>query len=152
MSIDWMSIGAPFWWLLIALVLLFIESMAPGLVVIFFGLSAATVALICQVFDPPLAVQLICFMGFAFVYLFALRNIFKTIFRGKSVQNGPGDEYIGSTCTVSEAIAPDAPGKVELHGVSWNAESEQTIDVGSIVRVIDRDNLTVFVELRSTQE
>ena len=46
---------------------------------------------------------------------------------------------------VISAIAPHAPGKVELNGTHWTAEADDDIPAGARVKVTEKDNLTLKV-------
>jgi membrane-bound serine protease (ClpP class) len=51
---------------------------------------------------------------------------------------------VGEIGIVKKALAPE--GKVFVHGELWNARSEQTIEEGKKVRVINVMNLMLEVE------
>jgi inner membrane protein len=134
-------------WFIIGLCLCLIEFVAPGLVFIFFGIGALIVSGICMVFSISLTAQLLIFLVTSFACLAFLRKHFSTIFSGgvkdekKIIEN-----YTGEKVVVKERISPSCPGKVELFGTLWNAESASSLEPGDIAEVIERKNLVLIVK------
>lgn len=134
-------------WFIIGIGLCLIEFAAPGLVFIFFGIGALIVSFICMAFTLSLTAQLLIFLITSFACLAFLRKRFKTIFTGgvkdekKTMEN-----YAGEKVVVKERISPSGPGKVELFGTLWNAESESSLEPGDIAEVTERKNLVLMVK------
>lgn len=138
----------PLYWLFVGVGLIIIEVMTPGLVSIFFGLAALTVALIVWL-APVLGQgwQWIAFSVFSVLYIFLLRKSLKKVFSGlREVSDSPNDEFSGKLAVVVEAVAPNRPGRVEFCGTNWTAEAEAEFPVGASVRILSRKNLTLKVE------
>ncbi len=138
----------PVYWLYLGVALILFEVMTPGLVSIFFGLAALTVALAVW-FAPGIGQgwQWIAFSAFSVLYIFLLRKSLKRIFSGdREVSGNPGDEYIGKLAIVTVAVAPNKLGRVELGGTTWTAEANCELAVGASVRIIDKNNLTFKIE------
>lgn len=138
----------PIIWLALGIALIIIEVMTPGLVSIFFGLAALTVALVAWLV-PSLGQgwQWLAFSVFSVLYIFLLRKSLKKVFSGKrEVSDSPNDEFSGKLVAVVEAVAPNRPGRVEFCGTNWTAEAESEIPVGATVRILGRKNLTLKVE------
>ncbi len=136
------------YWLFLGVALIIIEVMTPGLVSIFFGLAALTVALGAWLM-PALgqAWQWLAFSVFSVLYIFLLRKSLKKIFSGtREVSDSPGDEFSGKMAVVVEAITPNKPGRAEFCGTNWTAEAETEVPVGASVRILNRKNLTLHVE------
>lgn len=133
-------------WFIIGIALCLIEFAAPGLVFIFFGIGAIIVSVICMVFTISLTAQLLIFLATSFACLVFLRKRFRKIFIGgvkdevENVENFRGEKVV-----VKERISPNSPGKVELFGTLWNAESAASLEPGEIVEVIERNNLVLTV-------
>ena len=136
-------------WCLVGLVLLLMEFVMPGLIVFFFGLGAWVVAAVCLFADISINAQLIIFIISSIVLLLVLRKWLKGVFFGhvKSKQELTEDlkEYAGEKVVVTEKIGLNRSGKVELHGTNWEAEADEEIAEGTVVEVIDKDNLTLKV-------
>ena len=136
------------YWLYAGVALILIEVMTPGLVSLFFGLAALTLALIVWL-APALAQswQWILFSVLSVLYIALLRKSLKSVFSGtREVSDNPEDAYTGKLAVVTQAIAPDRPGLVELGGTTWNAEAEREFAAGESVRVTGKKNLTLRVE------
>ena len=144
----------PVYWLYVGVALILFEVMTPGLVSLFFGLSALTVALIVwlaqeiwQGQEIGQGWQWLAFSAFSVVYIFLLRKSLKKVFSGdREVSDSPGDEFAGKLAVVTEAVAQNKPGRVEFGGTTWTAESGQALAVGASVRITGKTNLTLTVE------
>jgi membrane protein implicated in regulation of membrane protease activity len=135
-------------WFIIGLVLLVLEFFLPGLIVFFFGVGAWVVALLCLFFNVSLNLQLTFFIISSVVLLIGLRKWLTRFFKGfrNPLQTADNiDNELGDRAVVTKKITP-AGGKVEYHGVSWNAEADNTIEEGEAVQVIKKNNLTLTVK------
>jgi membrane protein implicated in regulation of membrane protease activity len=56
------------------------------------------------------------------------------------------DEFIGHKAEVIKEVAPNKPGKVEFNGTSWNAESDEKLNIGDIIIIKRKKNLTLIVK------
>lgn len=137
-------------WFFVGLVFLMLELMAPGLVIVFFGVGAWIVAAICLMMPISLNLQLVIFIVSSALVLLVLRNKFKTLFHGHTSdvqnQNKDMDDFIGQRAVVKETVIPHRSGKVELNGSLWNADAAEEIAVGESVQVVSRDNLRLKVK------
>lgn len=139
-------------WFLVGLVLIISEFVMPGLIIIFFGVGACVVGIIC-VFSESVAgninTQLLLFCGSSVVLLLCLRKSLKAVFMGfagnKQNLRENMDGHVGQKVVVKKAISPGRKGKVELHGTDWDAEADEAIGEGDMVEVVARDNLTLKV-------
>lgn len=138
-------------WFVVGLVFLVLELMAPGLIIVFFGIGAWIVAAICLLMPISVNMQLIIFIVSSALVLLGLRNKFKTLFHGhtSNIQNQSKDmegDFIGQRAVVKEKIIPHQSGRVELNGTLWNADASEEIAVGESVHVVRRDNLLLKVK------
>ena len=135
-------------WLILGLVLMALEVATPGFILFFFGLAAVTVSGVVYLVNPEAQVwPIVLFVVLSIVYILALRKLFKNIFYGKAKTNGlPFAEFEGHTVTVTRAITPNAPGRVEFRGTEWEAQSEQECAVGARVKIVSKESLTLFVK------
>ena len=136
------------YWLYAGIALMLFEIMTPGLVSLFFGLSALTVALLTWLVPGfSQGWQWAAFSVFSILYIVLLRKSMKKVFSGdRELSENPRDEYAGKLAVVAEAIAPNRPGRVEVHGTTWTAEAGQDLAVGASVRITGQKNLTFTVE------
>ncbi len=135
------------YWLYLGVALIILEVMTPGLVSLFFGLSALTVALLVWLV-PSLAQgwQWIAFSVFSVLYILLLRKSLKKVFNGdREVSESPNDEFTGKLAVVAEKIAPNRPGRVEFYGSTWTAEADVEVPAGASVRILGKKNLTLKV-------
>jgi membrane protein implicated in regulation of membrane protease activity len=138
----------PIYWIFLGIGLLILEVMTPGLVSLFFGLSALTVALCAWLLPLSQALQWLFFSVFSIMYILLLRKSIKKVFSGdKEVSHNVSDEFTGKLAVVVEAIAPNRPGRVEFCGCNWTAEAHDEVPVGASVRISGKKNLTLKVEL-----
>lgn len=136
------------YWLYLGIGLIVLEVATPGLVSLFFGMSALTVGLLVWLIPAvnP-GVQWLLFAILSVGYLLLLRKLFKKIFSGSSEVSGVADAFVGKGATVVEKIEPMRPGRVEFNGTSWVAESETLANPGERVVIVGKDNLTLKVEV-----
>ena len=137
-------------WLYFGAFLMLMELLAPGFVIFFFGLSAATVGLCRFAFGEAFTLtwQLAAFSAFSIVYLVVLRRWLKKTFLGGRVETKTDfdNEYVGRAGKVTEAINPPLTGRVEIGDAEWTASAESPIPAGATVEVISQDNLTMKVK------
>jgi len=138
----------PLYWLYLGVALIILEVMTPGLVSLFFGLSALTVALLAWLVPCfGQGWQWILFSVFSVLYILLLRKSLKRVFNGdKEVSESLNDEFTGKLATVVEKVAPNKPGRVEFLGSTWTAEAEAELPAGAQVRIRGKKNLTLKVE------
>ena len=136
-------------WFIAGLALLLTELFAPALILMFFGLGAWIVTVLYLLFKIGLPAQLIVFAVSSIVLLVFLRKKLKPVFLGyvSSKQNSGQniDDFFEKEAVVLARIEPGKPGKVEFNGVDWDAVSDDTIDVDSRVKIIDRIGLKLKV-------
>lgn len=138
-------------WLYAGAILMFLELLAPGFVIFFFGLAAATVGVMRFVFGEgfTLAWQLASFSALAIVYILLLRRWVKGIFAGRTEASAEDFDngYVGRTGKVTAAIVPPNAGRVELGDAEWTAVADAPVAAGANVKVISQNNLTMKVEV-----
>ena len=136
----------PLYWLILGVVLLFVELATPGFIAMFFGLSALTIALISWLIPLNQVLAWLLFALLSIVYILLLRKLLKKVFLGdKEDSERLEDSFIGKYAKVAEAITPDNPGNVESSGCLWAAESRDSMGPGERVKIVDKKNLTLFV-------
>jgi membrane protein implicated in regulation of membrane protease activity len=137
-------------WFVLGFVFFLLEFAIPGLIVLFFGIGAWVVALICLIADPSLNVQLIVFIITSLLSILILRKWLQTRFFGFSGSDMSTDveldDFSGKKAVVTVAISSENAGKVEFRGTQWKAESDKEIPEGATVTITKKDNLTLKVE------
>ncbi len=137
-------------WFILGIIMLLMEFAIPGLVIAFFGMGALVVAVVCMVADPSLTVQLIIFIVSSLVFLVVLRRWLQSKFFGADATDPSEaavlDEFTGKHAVVTGPVKPGIPGKVEFKGTGWTATSEEELNVGDHVIILEKDNITLHVK------
>ena len=134
-------------WFTLGLILIIVEVAAPGLVSLFFGLSALLVGLLCLAIPMPQWLQWVLFAVLSVALLLGLRKWLKSFFGGRSSQShAVENDIVGQRAVVTQAIGPNRPGKVELRGANWEAAAGETLEPGTPVRVVKKESISLTVE------
>jgi len=138
----------PVIWFLVGVVLLLLELALPGLIIFFFGLGAWIVALCLVLFDINLTWQLLIFVISSLAGLVLLRKFLKDKFFKEDDSNKASleEEFIGKTAIADTNLEPGVSGKVNFKGTQWPAISNETIEKGEKVRIVERDSITLIVK------
>ena len=142
----------PLVWFILALILMLLELVVPGLLLFFFGIGALVTSLLSWVgVLQNTTAELLVFLFVSVLSLFLLRNKMKKTFRGTSKAVGDAelelDEFIGKTARVVEKIDPgESRGKVEYRGTNWEAQADVPINAGTAVEIVSRKNLVLVVK------
>ncbi|CAN5602545.1 hypothetical protein BH10BAC5_BH10BAC5_21800 [soil metagenome] len=143
---------SPVFWLLIGVFFLLIETTHYAFILVFFGIGALIVALISWIgLTNSLPADLIIFLFASLLSLFLFREKMSRVFKGKisgKLRSGESvDEFIGKKAVVISDITPGKlDGKIEFYGTNWNAQSDEIIAKGSVVEIIERNNLVYKVK------
>lgn len=134
-------------WFLIGLALILLELAMPGLVLIFFGVGAWVTALVCLAFNIDINTQLFIFLGSSLLSLALLRKALRKRYMDrKSPDEDLEDEYIGHTAIALNSFTAGQNGKVSFKGSSWNAESNQPVTEGQLLKITGYKSIKLFVE------
>lgn len=137
-------------WFLIGAGLLLLEFVAPGLVLIFFGLGAVITSLACWLgFADTIPTQIMIFCIASLLFLLGLRRYVKQWFGGVSDKRPDEIDAVFAKQVVKvvlEIPGGSARGKVEINGSDWNAISDEPHAVGEMVTIVKRDGLIVVVK------
>ncbi len=127
------------------------ELVAPGLVVIFMGMSAVLVAGLQWIgLLETLPASLATWMGLSVVLVAVLRRVI-TRYIPAEVRRDHADEQLSALGQEVEVISGCASqhheGRIRFQGTSWPARTiEGDIPAGSRARLLYRDNLSWIVE------
>lgn len=141
-------LGVKWLWLYAGVILMLLEILAPGFVIFFFGLAAATVGGVMFIVPELSATwQAALFTVFSIAYLCGLRKFMKSVFMGDTAETKRiASEYVGRLGTVIQAITPVVPGRILLGDAEWEARADIDIAKDARVRVVAQENLTLVVE------
>jgi len=111
-------------WFLFGLLLLMAEFATPGAFYqFFFGVGAVAVGLLDLIgLHLPMWGQALLFLALAIGSLLALRKPLRVHFDSR-LPDSKVDSLVGETAQALEDIAPDAVGRAELRGTSWDARN-----------------------------
>ncbi|MBT8037680.1 MAG: NfeD family protein [Verrucomicrobiae bacterium] len=145
-----MELDTKMLWFIAGLAMILLEFVAPGVIIIFFGMGAWVVAMGMWIgWIESVPAQCYTFAIASLVMLFALRRFVTSWFVGGSLNGGAAidDEFVGKTVRVVRAIGGGGEtGKVELKGAEWNARCEVALAVGSSAVVVQRDGIQLIVK------
>jgi len=115
--------------------------------VFFFGIGAWCAALAVYLLPISLSTQLLVFLAASLLALLLLRSTVKKIFLGRTLEVDAMEHSLPEDATgeVIEDILPPAAGKVKFGGSFWQATSEEPVTKGTVVRIVEKKNLTVKV-------
>jgi membrane protein implicated in regulation of membrane protease activity len=134
-------------WFLAGIVFLALELILPGLIVFFFGIGAWCAALAVYLIPISLSTQLLIFLAASLVALILLRSTLKKIFLGRAQDADARTGTIPPDATgeIVDDIVPPATGTIKYAGSFWQATAEVPLSKGTIVRIVEKTNLTVKV-------
>lgn len=137
--------------------LVFLEFLAPGLISVFIGMGALTVAIgihyeqLSNIFT-----QIITWMGSSLFYLFTLRLLILKLYpQARRKTEVDEDKYlIGTKVSVIQDIPSEGEGRIRFSDSSWRARSLDGTPIlkGETATIQGRDNITYIVELFKTAE
>ncbi len=139
-------------WFLLGAVLLICELLAPGIILVFFGIGAWIAALTAYLnITASFESQLLVFAASSIMLLIILRRIIKAQMSGyvSNVQD-PGknlDEFIGKEVVVLQTILPGRhDGQVEFKGASWGAVSDEEIKTNETAIITGTEGIILKIK------
>ena len=112
-------------WIYAGAALMLLELIAPGFVLCFFGLSAATVVVLKFAFGEAFTPtgQLAAFSVFSILYIVLLRRYLTKVFVGGKVETKTDfdNESVGRVGRLTVAIKPPLTGRMMLGDSEWTA-------------------------------
>lgn len=135
-------------WFLSGLAFFAVELALPGFIIFFFGLGAWCTAAVVALFPLTLSGQLAVFVVSSVLTLLLLRAWLRGVFFGDSQRETDSVtmEPKQSTGIVTEDIRPPANGRVKYGGSFWQAEADEPISKGTVVNIVEQNNLLVKVQ------
>ena len=142
-------------WFLVGIGCFLVEMALPGFILFFFGIGAWCAALALFLTELSLTGQLLVFLGCSLVSLVLLRAKLRTIFQGSAFEEEDSMvvDVAAATGEVTDDIIPPASGRVKYGGSFWNAVADEKIPAGTVVDIVEKNDLTVKVcPLRADRE
>ena len=127
------------YWIILFLILLFIELATVNLVSIWFAIGALG-AFVTAFFTDSILIQL------SVVSLFVTLPIVKKFKSKEKIVPTNLDRVIGQIAEVTREIKPNHYGEVEIFGTTWTASSRDPLAVGERVKVLKLDGVKLIVQ------
>ena len=138
-----------YFWLGILILAMAVEAMTAGLVSIWF-VPAALVSMILALFNVPLYLQVVVFLGLSLIFIVLSRTIWKKYTSIKPLEPTNTDVLIDKVAIVTEKIDNiNSVGEIKVNGQRWSARSVdgETIEVGEKVKVLSIEGVKIICEL-----
>jgi len=141
---------APWIWIVLGVVLIVSEFFVPGLIVIFFGVSAVITGIVSYFgLIQGISLQFFFWAVLSFVLLILLRAQVKKWFPSlEAYEPANADrDMIGREVEVIEDVGDESnPGRIRYLGTSWKAASSGgVIRAGEKAKITGRDNLLLYI-------
>ncbi|MCB1760824.1 MAG: NfeD family protein [Gammaproteobacteria bacterium] len=145
---EWLDQALYWHWLVLAVVLVILETFSPGVFFIWMGVGAAVVALVLFLL-PDLGWELQ-------LLLFALTSVLSVVLWRLVLNRHPtqtdqprlnrrGEQYIGRVFTLENPIV-NGGGKIKVDDSTWKVEGDDC-DAGTRIRVVDAEGVVLKVEI-----
>ncbi|MEL6373832.1 MAG: NfeD family protein [Pseudomonadota bacterium] len=133
-------------WFIVALLLMLMEAVVPGVYFIWFGAAAVVVGFLTLVVDMSWQVELLLFALLALSTVFVVRRFLQPAgaVSDEPTLNVRGQQYVGRTVVVTQAIVAGR-GRVKVGDTLWTAEGPDTPE-GASVRVTGANGTALTVE------
>lgn len=123
-----------FTWLILFVVLIFLELITVNLVTIWFAIGAL-VSFFVSLFNDNSSLQIGIFVVVSFISLILTKKVVEKL-KDKKVVPTNLDRVIGQVGVVTEEIKPSCVGEVKVDGKRWSAVSNETIEINSKVKIL----------------
>ena len=131
-------------WLILFVILVFVELSTVNLVSIWFALGALVTALLSLVIKE-MTIQIIIFTLSSVLFFFLTKPLVKKLSKGEKIPTNL-DRVIGKIGIVTEDITKLEPGEVKVDGKKWSAISTKKIEKGSKVEILSIDGVKLHVK------
>lgn len=131
-------------WLILVIILSFIEVTTVNLLTIWFVLSGI-VTIIISFLTNDIIIETTIFIILGIFLLITTRPIFKKYIKGKDTRTNL-DQVIGMQGVVSEDIKKGSIGEVKVAGKKWSAISDEEIKVGEYVIIEEIKGVKLVVK------
>jgi membrane protein implicated in regulation of membrane protease activity len=145
--IEWLqSIGAPWIWLTLGVLLAAAEMIAPGVYLLWLGLAAIATGALAAVTGLPVAMQVLTFVFVSLILAYSARRFLAEtpIASADPLMNRRGARMVGQTALVTHAIEHGS-GRVKHGDSEWIARGP-AMAAGQRVRIVGCEGATLLVE------
>lgn len=144
-------------WIIVGILLVFAEFIVPGLISVFIGLGALTVALLLyfQIIENIASQFLVLFIS-STVYIFSLRLLVMRYYPSNTEKFNVDEEsmIIGQSALVIKEIPVNGMGRIQYGESTWNAISNENLKIlkGEKVTILKRSNISWIVTTDKNKE
>ena len=131
-------------WLVLMVLFLIAEASTVQLICIWFAAGSLS-AMLVSLLGAALWLQILVFFVVSIVLFASLWPVAKKRFNPKRAATN-ADALVGKICLVTEAIDPMEGGRVKVGDVTWSAQCETEVPVGSRVKILKIQGAKVIVE------
>jgi len=135
-------------WLILAMILIGLEFMAPGIYFMWVGFGAVVVSLVTYVLPdlaPQWQVLIFAVMGVVSVLIGRKYLMEKESPSDDSTLNRRGSQYVGKVCEVAVDFK-NGKGKVKVEDTLWSAMGPKDYKAGASVKIVSQDGTRFNVE------
>jgi membrane protein implicated in regulation of membrane protease activity len=135
-------------WLIIAIILIGLEFLAPGIYFMWVGFAALVVSGVTFIFpDISWVIQILIFSGLAVVSVLVGRKYImeKEQSSDDTTLNRRGAQYVGKKCEVVVAFK-NGKGKIKVEDTLWTATGDKDFKMGASVKIVSQDGTRFVVE------
>lgn len=131
-------------WLGLFILALFVEFATSDMVSIWFSVAAIP-SFILALLEVNVIIQVLLFIVVAVLMLVLTRPVVMKYFKTNEIKTNV-DSFIGSTGKCIKLIVPGSVGRVKVKNQDWSAISNEEIETGESVRVLDVEGVKLIVE------
>jgi len=142
-------------WFVLGVLLIGLEFFIPGVFIIFFGIGAVVAGGFHYLFNFGIGMQVTIWILSSFAVLLFGAKFLKDLFPSdQSYEPTMIEDVRGRIVSVIKNIHVDKKGgRISFQGTEWNAISRDVeIPIGTYAKILDRDNLTFYVQSASEEE
>lgn len=133
-----------YFWVSIIILLTIIEVCSVNLTTVWF-VASALVSLIVSFFSDNIVIQIGIFAIIGVILLITTKPLLKRFIKVEQVKTNL-DRVIGMKGVVTEKILPLNLGEVKVDGKKWTALSDEELDEGEVVKILNIDGVKLKVE------
>jgi len=141
-------LSAPWFWLALGFMLLLLELMAPGTILLWFGVGAILTAGVAWLTPGEFPMMnLLSFGVLSLVGLLLGRNLWKRYLSSSEDHdlNDRGATMIGQVVEVHRPVRAGMSGSVRIGDTVWRAKSDEAFEVGTFAKIVDVESTTVVL-------
>ena len=141
-------LSAPWFWLAMGFALLLLELMAPGTILLWFGIGGILTAGVAWLVPGDFPMMNLLVFGLASLLgLIVGRNLWKRYLSSSEDNdlNDRGASMVGQVVKVHRAVRAGVSGSVRIGDTVWRAKSEESFDVGAFAKIVDVESTTVVL-------